>query len=157
MSTQNKKARIVLVDDHPAVLRQTAELLSHEFDVVATLEHGRGVMALAANNQIDILVIDISLPGMTGIELVARLRKAGCAPRIVFLTVHADADYAHEAFEVGALGYVVKPRLASDLIPALRAALAGEPFVSPCPELKEISEAVCVRPHPRQNHLPGKL
>ena len=125
MSTQTKRARVVLVDDHPAVLRATADLLAREFEVVAALEHCRGVTALAAAKQIDLLVLDISLPELTGIELAARLKGAGLAPKIVFLTVHCDPDYAHEAFEVGAMGYVIKPRLASDLIPALRSALAG--------------------------------
>ena len=65
--------------------------------------------------QPDIIVLDITLPMLSGVEIARRLRAAGCTARIVFLTVHADPDYASEAFDVGALGYVIKPRLASDL------------------------------------------
>jgi DNA-binding NarL/FixJ family response regulator len=139
MSTESKLPRIVLVDDHPAVLHQAVELLSGEFDVVSAMEDGRELLAFVAASPIDLIVLDITLPGMSGIKLAARLKDAGCKAKVIFLTVHADPDYVREAFHMGALGYVVKPRLASDLIPALKAALAGEMFISPCPELKEVA------------------
>jgi DNA-binding NarL/FixJ family response regulator len=138
MSTQTKLPRIVLVDDHPAVLDQTIELLSSEFEIVAAVEEGRDLLDLIPSEQIDLMVLDITLPDMTGIELALRLRRAGNKAKIVFLTVHCDPDYAREAFEVGASGFVIKPRLASDLIPAMRLALANKQFISPCAELKEL-------------------
>jgi DNA-binding NarL/FixJ family response regulator len=138
MSTPTKLPHIVLVDDHPAMLKQTVQLLSRDFDIAAALENGRDLLSLAARDNIDVIVLDITLPGQSGIELASRLKGMGCSAKIIFLTVHADADYAREAFEVGASAYVVKPRLASDLIPALNAALAGQRFISPCPELKEV-------------------
>ena len=137
-STESKLPRIVLVDDHPAVLRQTTQLLSSQFEITA-LSDGRNLVKVALNGQIELVVLDITLPELSGIELAVRLKAAGFPGKIVFLTVHADPDYAREAFDVGASGYVVKPRLASDLIPALREALAGKTFISPCPELKELS------------------
>jgi DNA-binding NarL/FixJ family response regulator len=138
MSTDAKRVRMVLVDDHPGILRQTMQLLPERFEVVEALEDGSGLRATVDELDPDIIVLDITLPRVSGIDLARRLRAAGCKTRIVFLTVHADADYAREAFAVGALGYVIKPRLASDLLPALEAALAGERFVSPCPELKDL-------------------
>jgi DNA-binding NarL/FixJ family response regulator len=138
MSSNTKPARIALVDDHPAVLQQTIELLSNDFEIVDAMDKGRDLLALAATEQIDVMILDITLPDMTGIELARRLRKSGSTAKIVFLTVHNDPDYAREAFQAGAVGFVVKPRLASDLIPALKAALAGKVFVSPCAELKEL-------------------
>jgi DNA-binding NarL/FixJ family response regulator len=120
------------------MLGQTVRLLSDNFEIVAAMEDGRKLLALSAALKIDAVVLDITLPGLSGIELAVRLREMNFPAKIVFLTVHADPDYAREAFEIGALGYVVKPRLASDLIPALHAALAGRPFISPCPELNEV-------------------
>ncbi len=138
MSTGFKLPRVVLVDDHPAVLRQTIQLISNEFEVVDVLDDGRLLPATVTAFNPDLIVLDVSLPGLSGIEVAALLKKTGTCAKIVFLTVHADVDYAREAFDVGAKGYVIKPRLASDLIPALKAAMSDKRFVSPCPELAEL-------------------
>ena len=79
----------------------------------------------------DVLVLDISMLVMNGIETADRLRQAGAKTRIVFLTVHDDPDYAREALEAGALGYVIKQRIASDLVAAINEVHAGRSFVSP--------------------------
>lgn len=134
-------AKILLVDDHPAVLQQTMRLLPETYEVVETLESGAGLKAAVARHEPDLIVLDITLPGQSGIELAAGLRRGGCSTKIVFLTVHCDADYAREAFAAGANGFVVKARLASDLVPALRAVLAGQRFLSPCAELKGWDDA----------------
>lgn len=135
MNVDTRRPRVVLVDDHPAVLRQTIQLLSSEFEVVDALDDSGEFSTVVADLDPDLVVLDITLPGLSGIELASRLKTARCAAKIVFLTVHIDQDYVREAFAVGAIGYVVKARLASDLIPALRAALCGQQFISPCPEL----------------------
>ena len=134
--------KILLVDDHPAVLRQTIDLLPQDYEVVEALESGSGLKAAVARHEPDLLVLDITLPGLNGIELASRLRQSGCSTKIVFLTAHCDKDYAREAFAAGGNGYVVKARLASDLVPALEAVLAGQRFVSPCAELEgwDVSE-----------------
>ena len=137
-STQNDLPRVVLVDDHPAVLRQTVHLLSARFKIIAALPDGGELLSISKKKEIDLIVLDITLPGLSGVDLAERLNESGYSGKIVFLTVHADPDYVRQAFEVGAAGYVVKPRLASDLIPALDAALAGKTFISPCPELKDV-------------------
>ena len=136
MSTTTKPARVLLVDDHPAVIRRILGLVSAEFEVVEVLGEGESVEAAVAEHEPDLVVLDISLPGMTGLEVAARLRAAEYRSKIIFLTVHEDADYARAAFNAGALGYVVKPRLATDLLPALREALRGRRFVSPSRELE---------------------
>src|SRR5678815_5573378 len=110
MSEQTKRPRVVLVDDHPAVLHQVKELVSRHFEVVATLGDGRQLLALAAHEHIDLIVLDITLPELSGIQIAPLLKESGCSARIVFLTVHADADYVREGFEAGGLGYVLKPR-----------------------------------------------
>ena len=139
MSDENKRLSLILVDDHPGVLRQAIELLPERFEVVETLEDGMGLLSALNQFQPDILVLDITLPFISGVDLARKVRAAGLSTKIVFLTVHADSDYAWEAFDAGALGYVIKPRLASDLVLALDAAVAGNRFISPCPELAEFN------------------
>lgn len=136
MAATPQPPRVILVDDHPAMLRQVAELLDGQFEVLAALRDGGQLEAAAAAVKPDLIVLDIALPGLSGIDLARRLADAGSLARIVFLTVHADADYAREALAAGGMGYVVKPRLASDLLPALRAAQEGRRFISPCREFE---------------------
>jgi DNA-binding NarL/FixJ family response regulator len=128
---------VLLVDDHPAVLRQTIKLLAGEFRVVAALQNGAQLDAAVGEHRPEIVVLDITLPGASGLDLARRLTDSACAAKIVFLTVHADADFLRAAFDAGAIGYVVKARLASDLLPALRAALEDRRFVSPIRGLEE--------------------
>jgi DNA-binding NarL/FixJ family response regulator len=126
---------VLLVDDHAALLQQIRRLIDKEFDVVGMLPDGTGLLDADASQNPDLIVLDISLPGQSGLNLAYRLREAGSKARLVFLTVHCDVDYAQAAFLAGASGYVVKSRMASDLVSALHAALRGGRFVSPCPEL----------------------
>ena len=120
------------------MLRQVAQTLAGEFQVVDALLDGRNLHRAVELRQPDLVVLDITLPGPSGIELASNLSATAASPKIVFLTVHDDPDYAREALAAGALGYVVKSRLASDLIPALHAALEGRRFVSPCPALEDL-------------------
>jgi DNA-binding NarL/FixJ family response regulator len=138
MSFPAQKARVLLVDDHPALLQHSKRLLQNEFEVVATLPNGSGLLDALTLRKPDVVVLDITLPRANGIELATQLRMAHSEIKIVFLTVHCDSDYARAAFAAGASGYVVKPQMASDLLPALRAVIKGGRFVSPCPELNEL-------------------
>ena len=124
-------ARVLLLDDHPAVLRQVVEMLPAGFEVVAALHNAVALPEAMEKHKPDLVVLDITLPGVSGIELASRLRRAGQPGKVVFLTVHDDADFARAGFAAGGTGYVVKARLATDLVPALEAALAGRKFVSP--------------------------
>ena len=135
----NTRPRIVLVDNYPAILHQMLPLISTEFEVVAVFEDGSLLAGLVHKINPDLIVLDITLPGLNGIEIAALLQKTGISAKIVFFTVHADPDYAREAFHLGAMGFVLKMRLASDLIPALKAAMAGQRFLSPCPELAPLA------------------
>jgi len=141
MTAVTQLPRVILVDDHSAMLRQVTQLLEGQFEVLAALHDGGQLVATARVLRPDLIALDIALPGLSGIELARQLTDAKCKARIVFLTVHADADYAREALAAGGLGYVVKPRLGSDLLPALRAALEGRRFVSPCQELEGLGSS----------------
>ena len=123
--------RVLLVDDNPAVLRQVVELLPSRFDVVAMLEDGAGLSAAIERHRPDVVVLDISMPGANGFTLARELLRAGSSAKVVFLTVHSDPDYVHAAFAAGASAYVVKMRLALDMMPALESAIEGGSFVSP--------------------------
>lgn len=133
--SDEKPVRLLLVDDNPAVHRQVLQLLPPIFEVVDVLEDGAGLRAAVESHHPDIVVLDITLPGQSGIAAAAELARTGAAARVVFMTVHNDADYMRAALAVGACGYIVKMRMSLDLVPALTAAMAGRRFVSPLPEL----------------------
>lgn len=124
------RARILLADDHAEFLALVVQLIESEFEVVQTFRNGRSIVDAAPKLDPDLIVLDISMPGLNGIEAAIQLQAAHCKAKVVFLTVHKDQDYLHSALSTGALGYVVKDRLASDLMPALHEALAGHRFVS---------------------------
>jgi DNA-binding NarL/FixJ family response regulator len=125
-----ERARILLADDNPEFLLLAAGLIESEFNVLKTFANGQAVVDEFAALTPDLVVLDISMPGLNGIETAHKLRAAKSNAKIVFLTVHKDLDYLRSALATGALGYVAKDRLATDLIPAMRAALAGHRFVS---------------------------
>ena len=129
---------MLLLDDHPGVLRQVAELLPAGFEVVAALDNAAALSEAMEKHQPDLVVLDITLPGASGIDLASRLRSARHPGKVVFLTVHDDADYARAGFAAGAKGYVVKSRLATDLVPALEAALEDRRFISQGEALKAL-------------------
>jgi DNA-binding NarL/FixJ family response regulator len=126
-----ERPRVLLADDHPAMLALTADALAAEFFVVGSVGDGCQLLAEAERLHPDVIVLDITMPRLDGIEAARQLRRSERPARLVFLTVHEDADYARAALDAGALGYVVKTRLASDLLPAIRAALADQSFISP--------------------------
>lgn len=123
--------RVLLADDQEEMLRAVAKVLGDEFDVVAAVGDGKRALELAPSLAPDIFVLDICMPVLNGIEAALRLKECGLPAKVVFLTVHEDRDFVEAALSVGALGYVLKPSLVTDLIPAIRNALAGKVFISP--------------------------
>jgi DNA-binding NarL/FixJ family response regulator len=124
------KIRVVLADDHRAVLDRVRRTLADGFEVVAMAEDGNQAVAAVLKLDPDVLVTDISMPLLDGLQLAKRLQAAHCRTKIVFLTVHEDQDFVTAAFDAGASGYVTKLRLTIDLVPAIREALLGHTFVS---------------------------
>jgi DNA-binding NarL/FixJ family response regulator len=124
------KIRVVLADDHRAVLDRVRRTLAEEFEVVAMAEDGNQAVAAVLKLDPDVLVTDISMPLLDGLQLAKRLQAAHCRAKIVFLTVHEDQDFVTAAFDAGASAYVTKLRLTIDLVPAIREALLGHTFVS---------------------------
>ena len=134
-----ERPRVLLADDHPAMLALTANALAGECLVVGTVGDGRALLAEAERLHPDLIVLDITMPRLDGIEAARQLRRSHRPARLVFLTVHEDADFARAALEAGGHGYVVKARLATDLLPAIRAALADRRFISPTLRLDEVN------------------
>jgi DNA-binding NarL/FixJ family response regulator len=132
-----ERPRVLLADDNPAMLALTAAALEDECFVVGSVGDGRALLTEAERLHPDVIVLDITMPRLDGIEAARQLQRSQRPARLVFLTVHEDADFARAALDAGGLGYVVKARLASDLLPAIRAALADHRFISPTISLEE--------------------
>ncbi len=124
---------ILLSDDNSAVLDHVGKLLESEgkYHVVAAISDGRVVVREYQRLRPDIVILDISMGDVSGIEVARDLRDAGCRAKIIFLSVHEDSDFVNAGMGVGASAYVVKSRLSQDLLSAVNAVLSGKFFVSP--------------------------
>jgi len=127
-----RKTTIVLADDNGAVLDHVRKMLGRDnrFDVVGAFRDGASVLQHYSQLKPDVVVLDISMGELSGIEVARQLRDAGCDSKIVFLTVHEDFDFMNAAMGAGGSAYVVKSRLSADLISAIIAVLSGKLFVS---------------------------
>jgi DNA-binding NarL/FixJ family response regulator len=122
--------RVLVADDLAPVLRTIAELLQGSFDVVGMVSDGNAAVDGILELEPDLVVLDISMPGMSGLEVATELKNRSSSTKIVFLTVHEDSGIIAACLAAGGLGYVVKELMNSDLIPAMNEALAGRVFVS---------------------------
>jgi DNA-binding NarL/FixJ family response regulator len=127
---EDARARVVVADDHQPLLDRVVKTLAHEFSVVATVNDGRQLVDAEAELHPDVLVVDVCMPGMSGLEAAACIRRRGSRVPVVCLTAYEETEMIEAAWEAGILGYVTKASLASDLVPAVRAALEGRRFVS---------------------------
>jgi DNA-binding NarL/FixJ family response regulator len=126
-----KKARILLADDHRIMAEGLRSLLEIEFEVVGIVEDGRALITQAKALCPDVIVADITMPLLNGIEAVMQLKGSDVHAKVVFLTMHHDATYAARAFENGAAGFVLKHSAPSELVTAIHEALAGRTYVTP--------------------------
>ena len=124
------KIRVLLADDHEMMLARVRKILCADFEVVGTASNGRDAVTEVQRLDPDVLVIDISMPVLDGLQAVAKLRSKKCRTKFVFLTVHEDLDFVGAAFSAGASGYVVKSHITTDLVPAIREVIEGRTFVS---------------------------
>ena len=126
-----RKARILLADDHPAMLKMVTGILSPHFEVVAAVGDGKAALDAAARTAPEVALLDVVMPGLDGFRTARELKQKQSRAEVVFLSAEADDDYVSQAVAIGARGYVLKRRLQSDLVPALRLALEGHFFISP--------------------------
>jgi DNA-binding NarL/FixJ family response regulator len=125
------RARILLADDHKEMRDTIEHLLESEFDIVGAVAGGEELLKVESETHPDVCVLDISMPKVSGIQAANQLKARGSSARVVFLTVHEDPDFLQAALDTGALGYVLKSRIVSDLSQAIRNVLSGELFISP--------------------------
>jgi DNA-binding NarL/FixJ family response regulator len=126
-----KRTRVLLADDHKIVLEGLRSLLEPEFELAGTVEDGRALVAAAEKLRPDVIVADISMPLLNGIEAVGQIKKIDPHIKVVFLTMHPEVTYATRAFEAGASGYVLKHSAPSELTTAIREATKGRTYVTP--------------------------
>jgi DNA-binding NarL/FixJ family response regulator len=124
------KLRVLLADDHETILARERSVLGEDFEIVGAVTNGRDAVEEVRRLDPDVLVIDISMPILDGLQAVSRLRQDNRRTKFVFLSVHEDQDFVDAAFAAGASGYVTKSHLTSDLVPAIREALSGHTYIS---------------------------
>ena len=125
------RPRILLADDHQIVVEGLRGLLEPEFEIVGIVADGREVLAAVEALRPDVIVLDVTMPSLNGIEAARQLRAAGSPVKVVFLTMHRETTYAARALDAGAVGFVLKHEAASELITAIRQALLGRTYVTP--------------------------
>ena len=125
------RPRVLLAEDHPGVAEELRRLLEPEFDVIATVCDGRALLTAEDELRPDVVVTDITMPGLDGISATAALLARRSGTRVVLVTVHDDADLAERGYAAGALACVLKLTAADELVPAVRMAIRGQRQVSP--------------------------
>lgn len=144
-----KRPRVLLGDDHTLVLEGFEQLLKPELDVVGRAEDGRALLHAARKLKPDVVLLDISMPLLNGIDAARQLRRLVPGTRVIFVTMHADPAYVTEAFRAGASGYVLKRSAASELVTAIREVLAGRFYITPL-VAKDVIEPLTKQPKSRR-------
>ena len=126
-----RATRVLLVDDSTPILESARTILTPACVVVGAVTDGHAALAAAKTSQPDVIVLDISMPGMSGLDVATMLRAQGLTAPIVFLTVHDDEQFIEAAMQAGGTGYVLKRRLLADLLHAVQEARCGRSFISP--------------------------
>ena len=125
------KLRILLADDHLLVLEGFRRILERQHELVGTVEDGRALLEAAKELQPDIVILDVSMPLLNGIDAAAQLKKICPRTKIIIVTMHADTEYVQSAFEAGATAYVLKRSAVDELEQAIRAAITGHSYITP--------------------------
>jgi DNA-binding NarL/FixJ family response regulator len=124
------KIRVVLADDHRQMIAIVLQTLGDQFEVVSAVENGKQAVDAVLRLNPDVLVIDISMPVLNGLQAAKKLQMANSRAKVIFLTIYESGDFLDAAFSAGASGYVNKARLSTDLIPAIHEAMLGRIFIS---------------------------
>jgi DNA-binding NarL/FixJ family response regulator len=125
------KTRVLLADDHPPLVEAALAILKPHYDILGIATDGATLVSEALRLRPEVIVSDITLPILNGIEAIHRLRLSGSQAKVVFLTVHAEEGFLKACMAEGALGYVLKSRMKTQLVSAIEAALEGKSYVSP--------------------------
>jgi DNA-binding NarL/FixJ family response regulator len=152
------RPRILIADDHQILAEGLRGLLEPEFDVVGVVANGRELVAAAKKHGPDLIVADVAMPSLNGIDAAVQLHDMGVKAKVVFLTMHRDVAYARQAMEAGAAGFVLKHSVASELVTAVREALRGRTYVTPmmAGELLQSYHEGDSRPHDAGHRLTAR-
>ncbi|HTM50690.1 MAG TPA: response regulator transcription factor, partial [Bryobacteraceae bacterium] len=126
-----RKFRLLMADDHTLVLEGLKRILESEVDLVGMAENGREMLRMAEELKPDVVLVDISMPLLNGIDAARQLLRITPQSKVIFLTMHADSDYVSEAFRAGASGYLLKRSAASELLTAIQEVMKGRCYVTP--------------------------
>ncbi len=126
-----KRPRVIMADDHSLILAGLRKLVEADCDVVAAVEDGRALIEAAERLNPDVILLDISMPLLNGLDAARQLNKAMPETKLIFLTMHSSPTYATQAFEAGASGYLLKRSAASELQQAIRSVLSGHHYLTP--------------------------
>jgi DNA-binding NarL/FixJ family response regulator len=129
--TPTRRPRVLLADDHLLVAEALKSLLAPEFELVGVVEDGRALVEAAGKLRPDVIVADVTMPHLNGIDALVQLRLGGDPVPVVFLTMHRDASFARRALDAGASGFVLKHSAPAELVSAIRAALEGKTYLTP--------------------------
>ena len=136
-----KKPRVLMADDHSLILAGLRKLVEAECEVVGEVEDGRALVEAAQTLRPDLILMDISMPLLNGLDAARQLRKLVPESKVIFLTMHASPTYATEAFQAGASGYLLKRSAASELSLAIKSVLQGQHYLTPS-LTKDVLESV---------------
>jgi len=126
-----KRARLLLADDHTLVMEGFRRILESEFDIVGAVEDGKTLVSEASRLKPEVILVDISLPGLNGMEAARQIKRNLPKAKIVFLTMHADLTYLRDAMRLEASGYLLKSSAGRELLKAVREVLAGQTYFAP--------------------------
>lgn len=125
------RPRLLIADDHTLLLEGIRLMLEPEFELVGSVEDGQSLLVAAKTLKPDIILLDISMPVLNGLDAARRIRQFLPSAKLIFLTMHADSDYVTAAFQAGAMGYLLKRAAATELKTAVREVLKGHHYISP--------------------------
>ena len=141
---------ILIADDHKMFAQGLAGLLEDEFDLVGAVENGQALIDEAVRLRPDLIIVDIAMPVLNGLDAVRRLNQAHTGSKVVFLTMHADTRLLREAFQCGGVGYVLKQSAGEELLFALRQVMSGQNYISPSIE-EELKKETLAAPDEKQH------
>jgi DNA-binding NarL/FixJ family response regulator len=147
------RTSVLLADDHGILLDGLVAILRRDFDIVGVAKNGRTMVEMAKSKQPDVVVSDISMPDLNGLDAIRMLRKEGYSTKFLLLTMHADLPLAEEGFRAGASGFVLKICDTAELLKAIRAVAAGQTYVTPSIAGDLVSTLMTIRPQDGPNSL----
>ena len=149
----NRRQTVLLADDHPIVTEGLSRILREAgFDVVGAVRDGQQLIDAARRFRPDVIITDLSMPGLTGLDVLARLKTERLPSRVLVLTMHHDADLASDAIRGGASGFLLKESAGDELLTAVRHALEGKVYITP-DVTKEVMERLSGVPKPKEPQL----